>query len=85
MKVTIEIDCTPVEARAFMGLPDVTALNERMVAEMQKRMDTNMNALAPEELMKSWMAFGTGAQEQFRKLMTAAMPASAGFGTKPGE
>ena len=85
MKVTIEIDCTPVEARTFMGLPDVTVLNDHMVSEMQKRMDSNMAALAPDELMKSWMAFGSGAQEQFRKLMTAAMPASAGFGTKPGE
>ena len=85
MNVKIEIDCTPLEARAFLGLPDVTPLNDHMVAEMQKRMDANMAALAPDELMKSWMAFGTGAQEQFRKLMTAAMPAAAGFGTKSGE
>lgn len=85
MKVTIEIDCTPVEARTFMGLPDVTALNDHMVAEMQKRMDANMAALAPDELMKSWMAFGSGAQEHFRKLMTAALPGAAGFGTKLGE
>ena len=85
MKVTIEIDCTPMEARTFMGLPDVTVLNDHMVAEMQKRMDSNLAALSPEEQMKSWMAFGSGAQEQFRKLMTAAMPAAAGFGTKSGE
>jgi hypothetical protein len=85
MKVTIEIDCTPVEARTFMGLPDVSHLNDHLVGEMQKRMDANMAALAPDELMKSWMAFGTGAQEQFRKLMTAAMPNAAGFGTKPSE
>lgn len=84
MKVTIEIDCTPVEARTFMGLPDVSALNEHLVNEMQKRMDANVAALAPDELMKSWMAFGTGAQEQFRQLMTAAT-ASAGFGTKPSK
>jgi len=84
MKVTIEIDCTPVEARTFMGLPDVSGLNDHMVGEMQKRMDANMAALAPDELMKTWMAFGSGAQEQFRKLMTAAT-GSAGFGTKPSE
>ena len=72
MKIELEIECTPAEARAFMGLPDVSALNDHMVAEMQKRMDANMAALAPEELMKNWMAFGAGAQEQFRKLMTAA-------------
>ena len=78
MKVTVEVDCTPVEARSFLGLPDVTGLNEALVGEMQARMKANMAALQPEELMKSWMAFGTGAQEQFRKLMTAA--ASAGMG-----
>jgi len=78
MKMTIEIDCTPVEARSFLGLPDVSALNEHLVKEMQNRMDANMAMLAPEELMKNWMAFGTGAQEQFRKLMTAAASAAAG-------
>ena len=72
MKVTIEVDCPPEEARAFLGLPDVTPLNEKFVSEMQKRMETNMNMLSPEELMKSWMAFGVGAQEQFRKLMSVA-------------
>ena len=72
MKLNIEIDCTPAEARAFLGLPDVTGINEHLVGEMQKRIDANMAALAPEELMKSWMAFGAGAQEQFVKLMQAA-------------
>ncbi len=26
MKMTIEVDCTPEEARRFMGLPDVSGL-----------------------------------------------------------
>ena len=72
MKVTVEVDCTPVEARSFLGLPDVTGLNEALVGEMQARMKANMAALQPEELMKSWMAFGGQAQEQFRNLMSAA-------------
>ncbi len=73
MKVTVEIECTPVEARAFMGLPDVTPLNEHMVAEMQSRLTNNMSILAPDELLKNWMAFGTNAQEQFRNLMATAV------------
>ena len=72
MKITLNVDCTPQEARAFLGLPDVSALNEAMMTEMQSRMKSNMAALQPEELMKSWMAFGGQATEQFRKLMTAA-------------
>ena len=73
MKVTIEIDCTPAEARTFMGLPDVAPLNDRLVEEMQKRMTANMAAMQPEELMKSWTAFGVQAQDQFRRLMEAAV------------
>ena len=72
MKVTVEIDCTPAEARAFFGLPDVTGLNDHLVAEMTKRVDANINMLQPEELLKNWMSFGGQAQESFMRLMAAA-------------
>jgi hypothetical protein len=76
MKVNVEVDCTPAEARAFLGLPDVAPLNEALVSEMHARMQANMAAMQPEELMKSWTSFGMQAQDQFRRLMEAA--------TKPG-
>lgn len=82
MKVTVEVDCTPLEARSFLGLPDVSALNDHMVAEMKKRMDANIAMAAPEELMKNWMSFGGQASEQFMKMMTAA--AGAGMKGKTG-
>ena len=72
MKMTIEVDCSPEEARRFLGLPDVSALNDHLVGEMSKRIDSNMQLLNPEEFMRNWMSFGTGAQEQFRKFMEAA-------------
>ena len=77
MKMTVEVDCTPEEARRFMGLPDVSALNEALVTEMQTRMAANMAAVSPDELMKSWMAFGAGAQEQFRKLMEVGLSSAS--------
>jgi hypothetical protein len=83
MKVTVEIDCTPAEARAFFGLPDVTQLNEHLVQEMTKRMDANVAMLQPEELMKNWMSFGGQAQESFMRLMAAAAartPSGSGRG-----
>ncbi len=39
---------------------------------MSKRIDANITMLNPEDFMKNWMSFGTGAQEQFRKLMDVA-------------
>lgn len=82
MKMTIEVDCTPEEARRFLGLPDVSALNDHLVKEMQARIDANMALVSPDELVKNWMAFGAGAQEQFRKLMEVGM-ATAATGTAP--
>ncbi|MGZ3403955.1 MAG: DUF6489 family protein [Phenylobacterium sp.] len=76
MKMTIEVDCTPEEARRFMGLPDVSAINEHLVNEMKGRIDANMSMISPDELVKNWMSFGAGAQEQFRKLMEVGMSAA---------
>jgi hypothetical protein len=80
MKVTIDIDCSAAEAREFLGLPDVTPLNDFLVSEMQRRMQSNLDMMKPEELLKSWMAFGGQATEQFRQLMSAA---AKGAMTKP--
>ncbi|MEY3292605.1 MAG: hypothetical protein RJB12_376 [Pseudomonadota bacterium] len=73
MKVKLEVDCTPAEARAFLGLPDVESLNDQLVTEMKRRMDENITAMQPDELMKTWTSFGLQAQDQFRKLMEAAV------------
>jgi hypothetical protein len=77
MKMTIEVDCSPEEARRFLGLPDVNALNDRLVEEMKTRMEANMAMISPDELVKNWVAFGQGAQEQFRKLMDVGLGAAA--------
>ena len=72
MKVNIQIECEPAEARAFMGLPNVEPLNDHLVAEMKRHMDENMSMMQPEELMKNWTSFGLQAQDQFRRLMEMA-------------
>jgi len=77
MKMTIEVDCSPEEARRFLGLPDVSTLNDHLVGEMKKRIDANMSMVSPDELMKNWMAFGAGAQEHFRKLMEVGIGAAS--------
>jgi hypothetical protein len=78
MNVKFEIDCTPQEARAFLGLPDLEPLNAHLVEEMTKQMDANIHMLQPEELLKTWAAFGLQAQDQFQKLMSAAAGGVAG-------
>ncbi|MEX2297588.1 MAG: DUF6489 family protein [Dongiaceae bacterium] len=61
MKVTIDIDCTPEEARAFMGLPDVAPLQARMLAEIEARMRAALEAMDPQQIVASWLTPGLGA------------------------
>ena len=38
MKVTMEVDCPPEEARRFLGLPDVSKANDIYVENISKAM-----------------------------------------------
>jgi hypothetical protein len=70
MKVNIEMEMTPEEARRFMGLPDIAPLQKKMMEDMQARMKTAFDAGDPEAMMKAWMPMGGGeAFGKFQKLM----------------
>lgn len=81
MKVTINVECTPEEARAFFGLPDVQPMQAAMMEEMQKRMQDGMASMDMDNLMKMWMpnAAPTGMPglDQFQKMFWDSMTAAA--------
>lgn len=54
MKITVNIECTPEEARAFMGLPDMQTLNAKIMEAMQTQFNAGMD---PAALMKLWFPF----------------------------
>lgn len=75
MKLTVNIDCTPAEARAFFGQPDLEPMNKLVVDEMMKRAKENMDTLAdPEKLVAQWLTMSGKSFEQFQSMM--------GMGTK---
>jgi hypothetical protein len=73
MKISIEIDCTPDEARRFLGLPDVAAMQEELVAEVQKRLTANIVAMDPEQLLKTWLPAGLQGLEQMQRAFWSQM------------
>ena len=83
MRLTINIDCTPDEARSFFGMPNVAPLNDMVVTEMTRRAKENLDTLAdPERFMTQMMMMGGKGLEQFQNLMGAAMSAGMGAGKK---
>lgn len=67
MKITIDVDCTPEEARSFLGLPDVKPMQEAMLADAQTRLKTAMASVEPEALMKLWLPAGVDGLERVQK------------------
>ena len=65
MKVNIEIDCTPLEARQFFGLPDVQPMQTAVMEKLQKQMMDNIQKVSPEALMQSWLTFDPKIAERF--------------------
>jgi hypothetical protein len=56
MKVTIEIDCTPIEARQFFGLPNVEPVQAKMMARIEQSMTEAIERFSPEALMGNWFS-----------------------------
>lgn len=73
MKIHVDVDCTPEEARAFLGLPDVAPMQEALMAELQKRMMANLQAMEPEQLLKTWLPAGLQGWEQLQKAFWTQM------------
>lgn len=77
MKVTIEVDCTPLEARLFFGLPDVQPMQVAILAEMEKRLLAETAKFSPEGLMQTWFSTGAPGADWFRNVMGGLFPKAA--------
>lgn len=81
MKITVEIDCTPDEARRFAGLPDVVPMQQAIIEKLQQRMEAAIDATTPEALLRAWMPMAPDQMQQaFAKLFGAFGGARSGDG-----
>ena len=69
MKIRIDVDCTPVEARAFFGLADLKPVQDALMADVEERMKEALANMSPEAIVKTWMPVGIEGFEQLRKTL----------------
>lgn len=82
MKVNIDIDLTPEEARKMMGLPDVEPLQREMMEKMREHMLQNLDDMNDTEFFfKKVFPVGVQSMENFQNFFSEAMAASSN--TKP--
>jgi hypothetical protein len=68
MKVTVNVECSPEEARAFMGLPDVQPMQEALMKQLQERLTTNIQNMTPESMINTWFPASLQGAEQLQKM-----------------
>ena len=79
MKITIEFDCTPEEARAFMGLPDVTEANSIYVESMTKAKQSATNPAQLTEYAQSLAPMGQLGLKMFQSFVEGGMRGASAF------
>jgi hypothetical protein len=67
MKITIDIDCTPAEARQFMGLPDLQPMQERLIKEMEQRLRVAADKMTPDAIIQQWFSAWPAGIEEMRR------------------
>ncbi|WP_066798165.1 DUF6489 family protein [Sphingomonas soli] len=77
MKINVEVDCTPEEARRFIGLPDLTPVHDAYVKVMMEAVQQQTNPEAFQQLVQSWSPMGDAGMNFWKGLFEA--------GAKPGK
>lgn len=69
MKFTIEIECTPDEARQFVGLPDVKPMQAAIMQKLETQMTDAVDRFSPDALLGTWMSLLPSGADGFRTMM----------------
>lgn len=84
MKVNVEVECSPEEARRFLGLPDVTKANEAYVDALTNAMQGTTNFDQLNELTKQVAPMGQMGLKLFQQFLENGVAmAMSGTTAKP--
>jgi Family of unknown function (DUF6489) len=78
MKVNIEIECTPIEARQFFGLPNVEPMQATVMQQLEKRILADIDRFSPEALMTGWLPLVPQSADQIQAFFRGIFPSTSG-------
>jgi hypothetical protein len=84
MKFHIDVEMSPAELRKLMGLPDLEGLQQRMLDELQARMEQGAEGYDPMELMQPYMKTSLAGMDMMQRLFAAGMAAAGAQAPRKG-
>jgi hypothetical protein len=71
MKINVEVDCTPEEARRMMGLPDLTPVHDKYIQMLTESMDGRPPTELLDTVFKSWGPMNEAGLSFWRRIFEA--------------
>ena len=84
MKISIDIDCTPEEARRFMGLPDVEQANRLYMDNITRAIKDATSLEQLQGLAGQLAPMGQMGLKMFQSLMESGAAFTSAAGDKKG-
>lgn len=82
MKVNIEIDLTPEEARALIGLPNYSQMHETWLNMVKSKMEETAPSADIEPMLKAWTSMGGLATDAMNTFFNAVNTATSDIDVK---
>lgn len=68
MKITVDVDCTPEEARRFMGLPDLSSVHDAYIEKMKRTIEDGITPDAISSMLQSWSPMGEAGMNLWKQV-----------------
>lgn len=68
MKITVDVDCSPEEARRFLGLPDLTPVHAVYVEKLQRLVSDGVTPDLVGDMVKQWGPMTEAGMNMWRSM-----------------
>ncbi|MBP6030004.1 MAG: hypothetical protein KA533_01090 [Sphingobium sp.] len=80
MKFTVNCDCTPEEARTFLGLPDLSPVHEKYIEVMLSSMDGAGSIDQMTKMLGAFAPMGDASMKLFSQMMDIGLSGAKSSG-----
>ncbi len=85
MQFTVNVDCTPEEARSFLGLPDLSPIHSRYIKAVLDTMEGQTSLEQMEKMFRQVSPLGDAGLKLFSSMMDLSLGSMAGASGSAGK
>ena len=69
MNITMNVECSPEEARRFMGLPDMGPIHDLYLEKLKETMSQGLTPETMDRMIRTWTPMGDAGMNAWRQMI----------------